>query len=256
MAEISAKDVMALRNKLGISMMECKKALVENDGNEELAIEFLRKRGAAKAAKKSDRSTGEGTIVFNENSYLKLLCETDFVARNENFVAFAKEIINIASNENIEKAKEFFENNKSEKITQLGENIVLEEMGNIKGENFGGYVHSNNKIGTIIGLKGNASKELLADLGMHATAVQPSVISPEEISDALVSKEKKIWIEQLKNEGKPENIIENILKGKENKFRSEGAFIEQEFVKDPSKKIKDLLKENNVEIIEFKIVKI
>jgi elongation factor Ts len=256
MAEISAKDVMALRNKLGISMMECKKALVETNGNEELAIELLRKKGAAKAAKKSDRSTGEGTVVFSEKSYLKLLCETDFVARNENFISFAKEIVNISKNESIEKAKEFFENNKSERITQLGENIVLEEIGNIDGESFGGYIHSNNKIGTIIGVKGNASKELLTDLGMHATAIKPTVISPEEISNELVAKEKDIWVEQLKNEGKPDKIIENILKGKENKFRNEGAFIEQEFVKDPTKKIKDLLKDNNIEITEFKIITI
>lgn len=256
MAEISAKSVMDLRNKLGISMMDCKKALVEADGNEELAIEILRKKGIAKASAKADRETAEGTVVIAGKAYVKLLCETDFVARNEGFVAFANEIANTANKEGEDAAKLFFEEAKAEKMTQMGENLVLAEVGVLEGDIVGGYVHSNKKVGTIIALNGGGDIFLLADLGMHATAMKPVVISGTEISDDLVAKEKDIWLTQLREEGKPENIIEGIMKGKESKFRSEGAFLDQDFVKDPSKKVKDLLKAVNATMLKFVRVEI
>lgn len=241
MAEISAKAVMDLRNKLGIAMMDCKKALIEANGDEEMAIEILRKKGIAKAAAKADRETAEGTVVIEGKAYVKLLCETDFVARNENFVALAHEIAKVANEKGVEAAQAFFDEVKAEKMTQMGENLVLAEVGTIDAEVVGGYVHSNKKVGTIIGLNGGGDAALLADLGMHATAMKPVVISGAEISDDLVAQEKNIWQAQLEAEGKPANIIDGIMKGKEAKFRSEGAFLDQDFVKDASMKVKDLL---------------
>ncbi len=241
---------MSLRNKLGISMMECKKALVEANGDEAQAIEILRKKGIAKAAAKSERETSEGTIVIVGKTAIKLLCETDFVARNEKFIAFAEELGKIADTQGKEAVISYFESIKAEKMTQLGENLVLAQVEILEGETVGGYVHSNKKVATIVALAGG-NMNLVGDLGMHATALNPVVISPDEVSDELVAKEKEIWKDQLKQEGKPENIMENILKGKEAKFRQEGAFLEQDFVKNPEKKIKNLLQESGATLLKF-----
>ncbi|MEI7511100.1 MAG: translation elongation factor Ts [Candidatus Peregrinibacteria bacterium] len=250
MSEISASAVMSLRNKLGISMMECKKALVEANGDEEQAVEILRKRGMAKASAKSDRETSEGSIAIVGKAAVKLLCETDFVARNDQFVAFVEELAKKANTEGKAALEAHFEAVKAEKMTQLGENLVLAQVEILDGDTVGGYVHSNKKVATIIALSGG-DLSLAADLGMHATAMNPVVISPDEVSDELVEKEKKIWVEQLAQEGKPANIVENILKGKEAKFRQEGAFLEQDFVKNPEKKIKNLLQESGATLLSF-----
>lgn len=188
MADISAKSVMELRKKIGASMMECKKALVETNGDEEKAIQILKEKGAAKAEKKSDRETAEGTALFSGNAYVKLLCETDFVARNNDFVAFAKQIADTVNEKGIDAGQAFFDANKADKIIALGENLVLAEIGTIEGEIFSGYVHSNGKIAALVALSGG-SEELAKDIGMHIVGMSPSVLSYTDIDPVEADKE-------------------------------------------------------------------
>lgn len=199
MAAISAQAVMALRKKLGVSMMECKKALVETNGDEEAAIAILREKGAAKAQTKSDRETGEGTTVLSGNVFVSLLCETDFVGRNENFVAFAQDIADTANTEGVEKAKEKFEAEKGEKIIQLGENIVLQDIGTVEGDTVAGYIHSNGKIAAVVGLNGG-DETLAKDIAMHIVGMKPSVISYKDVDPVKADEETKGRIEAIKTE--------------------------------------------------------
>ncbi|MBT5016994.1 translation elongation factor Ts [Candidatus Peregrinibacteria bacterium] len=237
----SLEDIKSLREKTGASLQACKKALDENSGDETSAIEHLRKLGEAKAAKRSDRDTSQGVIAtaINENTalILKLGCETDFVAKNPDFVEAAEQL-----------AQEFLTNGKdfqtdeivNEIGLKMGEKIELNEVQFLEDATFGGYIHSNKKVGTIVALNGG-TEEMAKDIAMHATAMQPLVISPDEVDSALVEKEREIWTEQLKNEGKPEEILDKILMGKEAKFRGENALLKQDFVKDSEKTIEQFL---------------
>jgi elongation factor Ts len=242
---------MELRNKMGVSMMACKKALVEADGDIEKAIDILRKSGAAKADKKADRATGEGAVAISGRAAVSLRCETDFVARNDDFISALQDLADEANANGENAAKAKFESKKTELITQLGENISFGEEKVIPGgDTVGSYLHSNRKIAGIVALTGG-SEELAKDIAMHVVANSPQVIAPEDISEELVAKEKEIWAEQLKNEGKPENIIEKIMMGKEKKFREEGALLKQSFVKDPEITIEALLKKSGAEVESF-----
>ncbi|HIQ56435.1 TPA: translation elongation factor Ts [Candidatus Gracilibacteria bacterium] len=237
MANISAQSVMALRKKTGVSMMECKKALVEAEGNEEQAITILKEKGSAKAAKKSDRETGEGVAFFKGNAYLELLCETDFVARNDDFKTFANEILVITNEKGIDAGKEFFEAEKVEKITQLGENLVLRDLGILEGEIVSGYIHSDGKTTGIVALSGGDA-ELAKDIGMHIVGLKPSVISYKDIDSAAADEETAGRIAAVKEEniergrlGKPllnipqfisqSQITDEILKNIEAKMKKE-----------------------------------
>ncbi len=235
--KISAQSVMALRKQTGVSMMECKKALVKAEGDTEKAITILKESGSAKAAKKSDRETGEGTAVFSGKAYVALLCETDFVGRNDKFISFAQEIADKANAEGVDAAKEFFEANKSEKIIQLGENLVLQEIGILEGDIVSGYIHSNGKIAGIVGLKGG-TEDLAKEIGMHIVGLAPTVISYTDINASDADKETKGRIEAIKTEnielgrlGKPlkniplfisqSQITDEILKDIEEKMKAE-----------------------------------
>ncbi len=251
MSDISAKTVMELRNKTGVSMMQCKKALVEAGGDLEQAIDILRKAGAEKAGKKSDRTTGEGAIAISGRAAVSVQCETDFVARNDDFLEYLSELADEASAEGVEKVAEKFESERADYITKLGENLTFGEAVVIdEGEVVGDYLHSNRKLAGLVAIEGG-SEELARDLAMHAVANAPQVISPDEVSDELVAKEKEVWAEQLKNEGKPAEIIDKIMLGKEKKFREESAFIKQPFVKDPEMTVEQLLQKNGATIVRF-----
>lgn len=241
---ITAAQVNALRQKTGVSMMACKKALVEANGDEEQAIEMLRKRGEAKAVDKADRATSEGVVAAaaanGKGAIVKIACETDFVARNEEFIAMAEKIAQIALEKDLETAKAEGEAMVKEGVGKLGENMTLESIEVAEGPVIDFYVHSNGKLGALVALDGS-DNEKAKDVAMHVVASDPKVINPEEISDDLVAKEKEIWTEQLKAEGKPENIIDNILAGKEKKFREEAALMKQAFVKNPEMTIESFL---------------
>ncbi|MDH3324297.1 MAG: translation elongation factor Ts [Candidatus Peregrinibacteria bacterium] len=243
MTNISAAQVKALRDRTNVAMMACKKALMEADGDEEKAVEILRKRGEAKAGEKSTRETAEGLVAISGRAIVKVLCETDFVAKNEKFVAFVNEIVEKADKDGAEVAKEFFESVKTDKIQAIGENIALEDVIVItEGSVVGGYIHSNGKLGTIVALDGG-DDEKARDVAMHATAMDPICANPEEVPAELIEKEKEIALVQLKNEGKPEQIIDKIIEGKVKKFCAERALTSQAFVKDPSQSVAEYLGE-------------
>lgn len=244
MPDIPASAVASLRARTGVSILECKKALEEANGDEEKAIEMLRKRGAAQAAKKADRDQYEGSVFVHQEAgkagLLFLRCETDFVARDENFVAMGEELARVLCNEGDAAAKAVAEEKLPAAVQKLGENISIGEMHQVTGDILGNYVHTNGKIAVIIGLEGG-TEEMARDVAMHAAAMNPLFISPEEVAAEDVEKEKAIWTEQLAQEGKPAEIMAKIMGGKEKKFREENALTTQEFVKDPGKTVQEYL---------------
>lgn len=256
MAEVSAKAVMELREKTGVSMMACKKALQEASGDFEKAIEVLRKSGAEKAIKKADRETGEGAVAVAGHAVVSVRCETDFVARNEQFLAFLQHLAEVADKDGAAAAEKLFETERAGLVAKLGENISFGEARVLTGGTVvGSYVHSNRKFAGIVALEGG-NDELARDLAMHVVASSPEVLTPEEIPASLVSKEKEIWTDQLKREGKPEAIIEKIMLGKEKKFREENALIKQPFVKNQEITVEALLGQSGAKAAGFLRVKV
>ncbi len=238
---VSAQDVKALRDRTGVAMMACKKALEEANGDMDAAIEILRKKGEAKAADKADRTTGEGRVAIAGRAMVKLLCETDFVGKNEDFIALANEIADKAAADGSDAAKAHFEDIKADKILKIGENIVLEDVQVVDGGTVaGGYVHTTGKVGTLVILDGG-DEEKARDAAMHATAMSPLVANPEDVPAELIEKEREIGREQMANEGKPAEIIEKIVDGKIKKFCAERALTSQPFVKDPSMTVAEYL---------------
>jgi elongation factor Ts len=245
---ITASQVVSLRERTGISMMACKKALIEADGDEEKAIDILRKKGEAKAAEKSDRKMKEGIIVTKIKGKKAVIvtekCETDFVSKNEEFMAIAHNAVEKALYDGIDAAKGAADIELKKLFTKLGENMSI-EIDLIEGEGLSDYVHTNGKVGTILNLK-SADAAKARDVAMHITAMNPNVINPDELPEDVIIKEREIWTEQLKNEGKPAEMINRILVGKEKKFREESALIKQSFVKDNDKTVEQYLEGNTV----------
>lgn len=244
MSTVSAAAVSALRARTGVSILACKEALEESGGDEEKAIELLRKRGIAQAAKKSDRAQGEGKIFAAEAegkaAAVLLRCETDFVARADGFSALGQELADTLLKEGEAAAKALADKKVPEAVQALGENVSLGEMHLMNAPVVGVYVHSNGKIAVLVGLS-KGSRDMARDVGMHAAAMNPQVVSPDEIPSDLVEKEKEIWREQLKKEGKPEAMFDKIMVGKEKKFREENALLKQMFVKDGQKTVEQYL---------------
>ena len=261
MTNISASQVKELREKTGLGLMDCKKALEEANGDLDLAVEELRKTSGLKASKKSSRSAADGLIGIKSSDgksfMVEINCETDFVARDESFNSFMQEVLEIVSSNKDKSLEELLESGieeKREKLVQkLGENIVVRRIADSEdgADTSGVYLHSNNKIGTIISLKGG-TEEVAKDIAMHAAATDPMAISPSDISQDVIEKEKEIYKAQSEESGKPADIVEKMIEGKVRKFLSEVSLTEQDFVKDPSIKIKDLLQNNNASIIGFR----
>ena len=244
MSNISASAVSSLRARTGVSILACKEALEEAGGDEEKAIEILRKRGIAQAAKKAAREQTQGLVFLEETEgkavSLALRCETDFVARDDNFQSTGKEIVSVLLKDGEAAAKALGDTKVPELVQKLGENITLAEVNVVEAPVIGTYLHTNQKIAVIIGLEGG-TKEQARDLAMHAAAMNPLYARPEEVTEASLEKEREIWREQLKKEGKPEAMFDKIMVGKEKKFREENALLTQPFVKDPSKTIEQYL---------------
>ena len=260
MSNISASQVKELREKTGLGLMDCKKALQDANGDLDLAVEELRKTSGLKASKKSSRSAADGLIgirsVDGKSFMVEINCETDFVARDDSFNLFMQEVLEIVST-NVDKSLEELlklgiEEKREKLVQKLGENIVVRRIAASEdsSDSSGVYLHSNNKIGTIISLKGG-TEEVAKDIAMHAAATDPMAISPSDISQDVIEKEKEIYKAQSEESGKPEDIVEKMIEGKIGKFLSEVSLTEQDFVKDPSIKIKGLLKNNNASIIGF-----
>jgi len=244
MSPVTASAVSSLRQRTGVSMMECKKALEESQGNEEKAIEILRKRGIAQMAKKAARDQFEGLVFLAQKAdkaaLVMLKCETDFVARDENFLKAGALFVETLLEKGDAAVQSLAEKTVPELVQKLGENISIGEAKVVTGTTLGTYLHTNSKIGVIIALEGG-SVESARDVAMHAAAMNPTVTRPEEVANEKVEKEKEIWREQLKKEGKPEAMFDKIMIGKEKKFREENALLKQPFVKDPTKTVEQYL---------------
>ncbi|MDD2871940.1 MAG: translation elongation factor Ts [Candidatus Gracilibacteria bacterium] len=247
---ITAAQVKELREITGIGMMECKKALEETNGDMDKAIDELRKKGLAKAAKKADRETTEGGIkieVEGGKAYVvSVSCETDFLANSDRFKVMLGEVLNfLKANgaDSKEDAQAMINNNFS---LELGENLQIREYAILSGEKIGAYVHSNGKLAaTVISKSSESDEEKLKQVAMHITAARPEYLSPDEISQEIVDKEKSIQLEIMKNDpkmaNKPDNVLLQIIDGKMGKFKSEISLLEQDFVMDPNVKVKDFI---------------
>ena len=256
---ISAKDVKDLREKTGLGMMECKKALEEAGGDSDLAITNLRKNSALKAEKKSSRTAVEGVILSDtsdsSNSILiEINCETDFVAKDANFLAFTEEVLGTCLNSpdvSLEKLlSDSLEEKRQNLVQKIGENIVIRRKFNVSSPFVYSYIHGNKKIGVLVSLK-QENEELGKDLAMHVAASNPLAISPEEISEEIINKEKEIIEAQVSVADKPQEIIEKMTSGRLKKFLSEVSLIDQPFVKDPSLNVSQLLKNNDNTVLSF-----
>lgn len=244
MSPIAASDVAALRARTGVGILDAKNALEEAKGDQELAIELLRKKGKAQAVKKADREQTEGAIFVatdgKKAALVQVRCETDFVGRSDVFVKFGQELADTL----LKKGKAAFDAIAAEKVPaavlELGENIGVADTKETSAAVIGTYVHSNRKIGVIVGLSAG-TKEQATDAAMHAAAMNPLYVRAEEVTQESVNKEKEIWKEQMKNDKKPPAILSKIMLGKEKKFREENALLTQPFAKDPSQTVGKML---------------
>ncbi len=268
MAEISASMVMKLRKMSGQGMMDCKKALEEANGDVEQAIDVLRKKGLATLAKRAERETSEGMIVSKKSEGGKaaamatLCCETDFVAKNADFVAAAERLANYAlacpADEGVENVLETSVDGKkfSDILTEIasktGEKIQVGDFAKYELDKAGlisTYIHFNSKVGTMVEIETSdettaaekALQQTAADIAMHITAAKPLALDKDGISTEAIEREKGIFAEQVKN--KPANIIDKIVEGKMKKFFAENCLVEQQFVKDDSKTVTQVLNE-------------
>lgn len=234
---ISASDVAALRAMTGAGILDAKQALEEANGNQDLATDILRKKGRAQAVKKADRMQGEGGIFIAANDATAALvgirCETDFVSRSDVFRALGQSLADALLTKGEASFAAFVAEKIPAAVLELGENISIAESKLVSAPVVGTYVHSNRKIGVVVGIS-KGTKEQAIDAAMHAAAMNPLYRTPADVSDELVVRERGIWTEQMAKDAgkKPPEIIEKIMAGKEKKFREENALTTQPFVKD------------------------
>lgn len=256
--QISASDVNKLRQQTGAGMMDCKKALVEAKGNFEEAVDYLRKKGAKVAANRQDRESNEGVVIAKTSAdskkgvVVEVNCETDFVAKNEDFIAFAEAVANVALNESpadLDALKALSIDGTSiadlivSQTGKIGEKIDVSSYEVVEAEKVVAYIHSNYRLGVLVGLSADAegADDAGKDVAMQIAAMNPAAIDKDGVDAALVERELEIAKEQIRAEGKPEAMIEKIAQGKLNKFYKDNTLLNQEFVKDPSKNISQFL---------------
>ena len=264
---ISASTVKELREITGAGMMDCKKALTETNGDIEKAIEYLREKGISKAAKKSSRVAAEGVVAAfvsedaKTGAVVEVNAETDFVSKNEEFVAFVNklvEIVAVKAPKDVEELKTMeFENGKTveevltEKIATIGENMSIRRFERIETDNLvGKYIHGNGQIAVLVELKGG-NQEVAKDVCMQVASLNAEFLDESQIPADRVEKEKEIITQQTINEGKPANIAEKIAEGRLKKYFEELCLVHQKFVKDSSKTVSEYVKENGGEIVKF-----
>lgn len=258
MAEITAVLVKELRERTGQGMMECKKALVAAGGDIEKAIDDMRASGAIKAAKKAGNIAAEGSIAVRVEGgrgvIIEVNSQTDFLALQDDFKAFVKESIDEAFEKNLTEAAPLIASRESARealVAKCGENVNIRRLTAVSGDTVGAYLHGH-RIGVLVVLKGG-NDELAKHVAMHVAASNPAVVSPDQVSEELVAKEKEIFL-QLNAEkiaGKPENIVENMVKGRIAKFLAEASLVEQAFIMDPEVKVGDLVKKAGAEVVSF-----
>ena len=261
--EITASLVKELRERTGAGMMDCKAALSDARGDIEIAIEVMRKSGAAKAAKKAGRIAAEGiiSIKLNENDIviLEVNCETDFVTKDESFLSFVDSVIQVISNNNVSDVDELLKLNSGNQtieeanqqlIAKIGEKITIRRFQKSSIQNqTGTYLHGI-RIGVIVEIKGG-SEELAKDIAMHIAASRPLFINEDQVSQEILDKEKEIYTAQAQESGKPADIAGKMVEGRLKKFIKEITLLGQPFVKDPEKSIEKILKSSNAKVLSF-----
>ncbi|OKY26387.1 translation elongation factor Ts [Thalassotalea sp. PP2-459] len=246
---ITAALVKELRERTGAGMMDCKKALQETDGDIDLAIENMRKSGQAKAAKKAGNIAAEGQIMIKDGALVEVNCQTDFVAKDENFLAFANEVVAAAaaSKPSIEELQAQFEEKRIALVAKIGENINVRRVAYVDGAS-ASYKHGA-KIGVVVAGEGDA--ESLKHVAMHVAASKPEYVNPEDVPAEVVEKEKAIQIDIAMNEGKPAEIAEKMVTGRMKKFTGEISLTGQAFIMEPKRTVGDVLKEKGVSVSSF-----
>ena len=257
---ITASQVKELRDMSGVGMMECKKALVETDGDIEKALDLLRANSSLKAEKKASRVAADGEVKVAQNdeysSLVEINSETDFAAKDSKFKEFTNDISDYLENNfvnDISKLVEIFEEKRQSLIQSIGENIQLRRLQTIEvpsGGTIGAYIHSDGRLAALVSID-KANQELAKDLAMHVSATNPSCLNAEDIDQELLERERSIYLAQAEESGKDAAIMEKMVEGKVKRFLSEVTLVSQGFVKNPDQTIEQLLKENNASIISF-----
>jgi len=278
-ATITAADINKLRQTTGAGMMDCRKALVESDGDFEKAIDYLRKKGQKVAALRSDREAKEGVIIAtttpdNKTGFIvTLACETDFVAKNAEFIAFAQSIVAVALKNNVNSLDELLaaqldgvavSDKINDQVAKIGEKVQLTRFERVDADGVAAYIHGSYRMGVLVGLTKNTPAVLEAgkDLAMQIAAMNPVAVDPDSVPADVVVREKAIVTEQIKNDpkmaGKPDEMIDKIAVGKLNAFFKENTLTAQAFVKDASRTVGDYLKsvDASVKVTQFKRVQL
>lgn len=271
MSKITAAEVNKLRQTTGAGMMDCKKALVEADGDFEKAIEILRKKGQKVAANRADRDSSEGAAIAKVNDdytsgvIISLNCETDFVAKNESFVTLANKFADLAINFDSKEAflaADFNGMTVQEKLTEqtgvIGEKIEIGSFERLSAPFVGSYIHAGNKIAVLTGLSAavTGAEEVAKDVSMQAAAMNPVALDEDGVDQSIIDKEIEIAKDQLRQEGKPEAMLENIAKGKLKRFFKDNTLVNQDFIKDSKQSVSQYVKsvDSNLEVTGFKRV--
>lgn len=265
---VTAQMVKELREKTGAGMMDCKKALVETNGDIEAAVDFLREKGLSSAAKKADRIAAEGTTSIlvngNEAVLLEVNAETDFVAKNEGFQTLVRELgehLLATKPETVEEANDSTMSNGlkvadhiSNAIAKIGEKITLRRFvvrTKTDSDSFGPYLHMGGRIGVLVTLEGSTNEQAAKDVAMHVAALNPQYISRDEVSEDEVDRERKVLTEQALNEGKPENIVAKMVEGRLGKYFEDVCLLDQSFVKNSDQKVRDFVGSTGGKVTEF-----
>jgi elongation factor Ts len=253
---ITAADISKLRKMTGAGMMDCKNALEESKGDFELAVEVIRKRGQLVASKRADRSATEGVVLAkvsanaSRGALIVLNSETDFVAKNADFIRFAQDILDISLEKmpadlDALKALPFGKSTIGDRVTEqvgiIGEKLDLSFYGKIEASQVIPYIHPGNKLATLVGLNKAVEAQAGKDIAMQVAAMNPVAVDKSDVTPEMIEKEKEIGREQARNEGKAENMLDRIAEGKLNKFFKESTLLNQEFTKDNSKTVRQYL---------------
>jgi elongation factor Ts len=256
--QISASDVNKLRQQTGAGMMDCKKALTESNGDFEAAIDYLRKKGAKVAASRQDRESNEGVVISKTTAdgkrgiIVEVNCETDFVAKNADFIAFANSIAELAIANNVSSVEELSALDLNgtkvadallDQTGKIGEKIGVSKFETVTGEKVVPYIHGNYRLGVLVALSANAAEADAAgkDVAMQIAAMNPVALDKGDVDEKTIERELEIAKEQIRAEGKPEEMVEKIAAGKLNKFYKDSTLLNQEFVKDSSKSVAQFL---------------
>ncbi len=266
---ITAKLVKELREKTGAGMMDCKKALTETDGDMDKAIDFLREKGMAKAAKKADRIAAEGSTFIevdgNNAVLLEVNCETDFVTKNDQFKQLLADLgkhlvsqkpstVEEALQQKLHGEGDTLETHINSTVAKIGEKISLrrfEVLTKTDNDAFGAYLHMEGRIGVLTLLEGTTDEEVAKDIAMHVAAINPQYVSRDEVPEDEVNREREVLKTQALNEGKPENIVEKMVEGRLGKFFEQTCLLEQDFVKDSDQKVKKYVADKGATVKTF-----